>query len=98
MNGDNEQQQCNSVTGACECAADGVWSGPTCSLHKSIPEAGVFVNEIRFAASNNESNHIEIAGPAGTNLKDYRLYFYHGTTDVDVKRHAVDFMERVRKQ
>jgi hypothetical protein len=52
MNGDDEQQLCDPESGACECAAAGVWTGPTCSLHKATPEAKVFINEIGYSLRN----------------------------------------------
>lgn len=61
------------------------FKGPQCTVHKSYASARVFINEIKFGfgpdSETDSMNAIEIAGPAGTSLNDYRLHFYHSNTD-----------------
>ena len=59
------------------------FAGPQCNVHKSYTSARVFINEIKFGfgPDSDSMNAIEIAGPAGTSLNDYRLHFYHSNTD-----------------
>lgn len=74
---------CDAVTGSCTCDPDGDFIGPQCNVHKSYTSARVFINEIKFGfgPDSDSMNAIEIAGPAGTSLNDYRLHFYHSNTD-----------------
>lgn len=54
-----------------------VWLG----LISTMPAQSVFINELHYDNNSSDTNEgVEIAGPAGTNLSDYQLAFYNGTS------------------
>lgn len=76
-------QTCDAITGQCQCDPHGNYVGLRCNVHKAYTYAGVFINEIKFAAGSKTDsvNAIEVAGPAGTSLNNFRFHFYHSNTD-----------------
>jgi hypothetical protein len=81
-NGEGTKQECDAISGTCQCDPNGAWIGPQCQLHRGVHAASrVFVNELYFATSSSESDKIEIAGPAGTSLDDWKIHYYYSTCD-----------------